>query len=434
MVEEILTIISDTLSGWAGLIVFLLALYVLVTLGRNFWLIRIRKKFIDKMEWVTLEVKIPKENLKSPKAMEQVFASIYSTYSFGFKWIDKWWVGKVEEWMSFEIVGISSGMHFFVHVLKNRRNLIESALFSQYPEVEIHEAEDYTFRFGEDLPNDTYDLFGTDFMLARENYYPIKTYPFFEENIEERRLDPIATISEVASGLKADEMVWLQILIRPTGSAWKDESEELINKIMGRSKKTPKGFTDVIVEFLTNFIFAPMQYPTLGKCGPGEEKPAGIKMMPTPGEQEILKSVENKTSKPGFETILRFIYLDKKDSFTADNVSAVMGAMNQFRTQHLNSFRPNMGTLTIPRAVGLFFRKRRLLKRKKKLFKAYLNRDVQMSPKPPFTLNLKASILCIEELATIYHPPITAVGAPSLRPLEAKKGSPPPNLPIVGNE
>src|SRR3990167_1043110 len=99
MVEEILTIISDTLSGWAGLIIFLLALYVLVTLGRIFWLIRIRKKFIDKMEWVILEVKIPKENLKSPKAMEQVFASLHGSYSFSLKWIDKWWYGKVEDWM-----------------------------------------------------------------------------------------------------------------------------------------------------------------------------------------------------------------------------------------------------------------------------------------------------------------------------------------------
>lgn len=429
MLEEILTNVSDTLSQRAGLIVFLISLYVLIILGKDWWLIRLREKTMRGIAWVMLEIKIPKENLKSPKAMEQVFASVYATYSFGFKWIDKWWYGKVEEWMSFEMVGMASEMRFFVRAPAKQRNLLEAAFFSQYPEVEIHEIEDYTARFGDDIPNDTYDIFGADFMLSNENCYPIKTYPFFEEDIEERRLDPIATISEVISGLKFDEMVWLQILVRPTGSKWKDEAEEIINKITGRSKKVSKGPISVIGEFLYNLVFAPVQYPTWGE-GVGKEKPAETKKL-TPGEQDILKSVENKISKPGFETILRFIYLDKKDSFTASNVSAVMGAMSQFRTQHLNSFKPNAGTITAPRAVGLFFRKRKLLKRKKKLFKAYLNRDIQMIPRPPFTLKLKTSILSIEELATVYHPPITAVGAPSLTPLGAKKGSPPSNLPIV---
>lgn len=430
MVDEILIKISETLSREGGLVVFLIAFYVLVVLGKDWWLLRIRKRFIDNIKWTILEVKIPKENLKSPKAMEQVFAALYATFSFGLKWIDKWWVGKVEEWMSFEMVGFAHSMHFYVYMPEKYRNLVESAFFSQYPNVEIHTAEDYTRRFGDDLPNETYDIFGTDFTLGRENYFPIKTYPFFEESIEERRLDPIATISEVMSGLKFDEMVWLQILTRPMNDTWKNEAEDLVNKIMGRVKKAPTtGFKDAIVEFLSNLIWAPVQYPAWGKGG-GEEKSAGIKML-TPGEQDILKAVENKISKPGFETVIRFIYLDKRDSFTASNVSAVMGAMNQFRTQHINSFRPNPGTITAPRAVGKLFRKRRLLKRKKKLFQSYLKREMPLLPKRPFALFLKASILCVEELATLYHPPITAVGAPSLEPLGAKKGSAPSNLPVI---
>ncbi len=433
MVDEILTKISETLSGWGDLIIFLIVFYVLIVLGKDWWLLRIRKRFIDNIKCTILEIKIPKENLKSPKAMEQVFAALYSTFTFGIKWIDKWWGGRVEEWMSFEMAGFAHSMHFYAYIPEKYRNLVESAFFSQYPNVEIHAVEDYTRRFGDDLPNETYDIFGTDFVLVRENYFPIKTYPFFEEGIEERRLDPIATISEVMSGLKFDEMVWLQILTRPTNDAWKNEAEDLVNEITGRAKKaSPAGFKDVIAEFLSNLIWAPVQYPAWGKGDPGEEKPVGTKIL-TPGEQEILKAVENKISKPGFETVIRFVYLDKKDLFTASNVAAVMGAIHQFTTQHVNSFRPNMGTFTTPRAVGILFREKRLLKRKKKLFQSYLKREMPLQPKRPFSLYFKEFILCIEELATLYHPPITAVGAPSLEPLGAKKGSAPSNLPVVSD-
>ncbi len=429
MVGEILIRIDEIISGQIGLVVFLISLSVLIVLGRHFWLIRLREKFIKNIKWVTLEIKIPKENLKSPKAMEQVFAGLHATYTNGIKRFDKWWNGKIEEWMSLEMVGFSHGIYFYAYVPEKYRNLVEASFFSQYPESEINEVEDYTSRFGDDLPNDTYDIFGTDFDLARENYYPIKTYQFFEETIEERRLDPIANIFEVMSGLKIDEMIWLQLLIRPAGNTLSSKAEEAINKIMGRASKAPQGKSNALVQFIKSLMLASVQHPDLSKGG-GDEKPAERKM-PTPGEQEILKAIENKISKLSFETIWRFMYLDKKDSFTASNVAAVMGSMRQFSTQNLNSFRPNSQTITTPKAAGKIFRKRRLLKRKKKLFKSYMKREMPLQPRMPLVLRFKTFILSVEELATLYHPPIIAVGAPSLEHLEAKKGRAPSNLPII---
>ena len=42
----------------------------------------------------------------------------------------------------------------------------------------------------------------------------------------------------------------------------------------------------------------------------------------------------------------------------------------------------------------------------------------------------KTSILNTEELATLYHPPISGVEAPRLARIEAKKGEPPAGLPV----
>ena len=193
----------------------------------NLYLIYIRTRYVKSIEWSMFEIKIPKEIRKTPKAMEQVFSSLIATYSFGFKPVEIYVDGKVELWLSLEMVGHAAGVHFYIYAPSKFRNLIESAIYAQYPDAEIHPAEDYTELLSPVLPNKVYDLWGTEFVLAKENYYPIKTYHFFEEAQEERRLDPIAAITEVMSNLKEDEMIWIQVLIsptgEPTGNNWQEE-------------------------------------------------------------------------------------------------------------------------------------------------------------------------------------------------------------------
>ena len=66
------------------------------------------------------------------------------------------------------------------------RNLVENAIFSQYPDAELHEVEDYTKRLPQVLPNAEYDLFGADFTLQKEDAYPIRTYIDLEDiNVKE---------------------------------------------------------------------------------------------------------------------------------------------------------------------------------------------------------------------------------------------------------
>ncbi|MBI1838974.1 MAG: hypothetical protein HYR95_01585 [Candidatus Colwellbacteria bacterium] len=140
------------------LLVIFFAAFALIIIIRNWWLISIRRKFIENIKWETLEIKIPKDNLKSPKAMEQVFSSLYGTYSGGIKRKDKWFKGKIEDWMSVELVGLAHGIHFYIRFPVNYKDLVKSAIFSQYTGAELHEVEDYTSMFGLDLPNDEYFL------------------------------------------------------------------------------------------------------------------------------------------------------------------------------------------------------------------------------------------------------------------------------------
>jgi hypothetical protein len=408
---------------------FLIALAVGL---RGWWLTRKINQFIEAIEWLVLEIKIPKENIKSIKAMEQVFASLHATYSFGIKRWDRYFKGRVEEWMTLEMRADAAGIRFYLVIPAKYRNLAESAFFSQYPDAEIEAVEDYTRLAPPDLPNEKIDLFGTDFILAREDAYPLKTYPAFEpertDRTLERVIDPLAPLFEVMSNLRESEAIWLQLLIRPTGSEWVKKAEGVVNKLAGKKEEKKGGLLGLPVEFIRNLLLAPIWYPQWGEAAaPAATSAERL----TPGKQDALRAVENKFNKLAFEATLRFIYFDDKDAFSPHNVSAVMGAMRQFSDPQLNSLRPNIDVLTSAAVVGRFSKEKKLWLRKKWLYYHYLQRSL---PQPVFFhrgLRLKTSILNTEELATLFHPPLAVVTAAKIPVLESRKGGPPTNLPII---
>jgi hypothetical protein len=400
----------------------------------HLYMIYIRLRYVQGIEWSMVELKIPQNVLKTPKAMEQIFAEMAAMYSFGMKDVEIYWDGKVEPWISWEMVGYAGGVHFYIYFPSKYRNLLESAIYAQYPEAEIHPAEDYTQLLGSVLPNKIYDLWGTSYILSKENCYPIKTYPYFEEIQEEKRVDPIAAISEVMSNLKEGEMIWLQILISPTGEQsgnfWQKEGLEKIEEIAGRSSgKTKKTLGTTISDWGRNVFWAPTELPTWPEEGE-KEIPGSMKFL-HPAEQEAVKAISNKISKFGFESIVRFLYIDRADSFSPANISAVMGAFHQFRIQSLNSFKPDGKTITQKTSwLAKFFPRYKQMfefSRKRELFDAYISRRFGRYNK---TRQEKFPILNTEELATVYHFPIMGVEAPRLRKLESKKGGPPAELPI----
>lgn len=402
----------------------------------NLRLIYIRTRHIESIDWLMLEVKIPKNILKTPKAMEQIFSEMIATYSFGFSNPDIYVKGKVEPWISFEMVGYASGVHFYIFTPSRYRNLIESAIYAQYSEAEIVEAEDYTELFGSYLPNKIYDVWGTDFILAKDTYYPIRTYPYFEESQEEKRLDPVAAIAEVMSNLKEDEMLWLQVLISPTGAhtgnEWQMRGQEMIEEMAGRknAKRTKRGFGATLFDWARNIFWSPIELPVWPGEGEKKETLTVVKFL-HPAEQEVVKAVSNKISKFGFETIVRFVYIDKRDSFSPANVSAVFGTFQQFHVPNLNFFKPDKRTITLKTGwlVTFFPKYKELVEfyRKRRIFDNYCRRRFGRYNK---SRSEKFPILNTEELATIYHFPTMMVGAPRLKRLETKKGSPPAELPI----
>jgi len=89
--------------------------------------------------------------------------------------------------VSFEIVGIDGEPHFFIRTPETARSLVESALYSQYPEIEIIEVSDYAKSIPQNIPNKDWEMWGCDFMPIKPDVYPLKTYPDFLRKSRRKR-------------------------------------------------------------------------------------------------------------------------------------------------------------------------------------------------------------------------------------------------------
>src|ERR1700733_70327 len=67
---------------------------ILAIIAWDAWKLYLHVRFVKSIKWVVLEMKVPKNVLKTPKAMEQIFAAAHTPYSYGFRWYDKYVKGR----------------------------------------------------------------------------------------------------------------------------------------------------------------------------------------------------------------------------------------------------------------------------------------------------------------------------------------------------
>ncbi|KKU52591.1 MAG: hypothetical protein UX72_C0004G0072 [Parcubacteria group bacterium GW2011_GWA2_47_10] len=402
------------------------------------WKYYLKKRYFAGLSWVLLEVRIPKMIAKPPQAMEQIFAGLHAGFRH-FDFEEKYWLGLQTDFFCFEIVSVGGRLHFYAYVPTQYRNLFESLVYSQYPESEIKESEDYLARVPDDIPNETWNLYGSEFALAKPDPYPIRTYKeFVIEDIsskeEMRKVDPLSALAEVLAKIKPNEIVSIQLLIRPVGDDWKKEGERLVAKMIG--KEIPNE-TSGLAKFLSGVQFKnPLEsfgeavsahpYREL-EVGKEKSRREGTLMQHlSPGEKDVVTAIGRNITKLGFETVLRFAYIGRTDEFDMMNFAAMNGVLRQFNTQDLNSFKVQTKALTTGKWYNPW-RARVKVKRKRIFFRYVRGRkpfsDIRLLRSKPFVFN-------IEELATIYHFPGETVGAFTTQRVEAKRGEPPADLPM----
>jgi hypothetical protein len=268
-----------------------------------------------------LAIDVPKGNEQSPKAAENMITYLAGAHGT-FNLIEEYWEGKYQQSFSLEIVSIDGYTQFIVKTPPQFRNLVESAVYSQYPDAEITEISDYTEGMPAKFPDDEWDCWGAEFIYAKNQAYPIKTWPEFENEImgrsETQYKDPMASLMDLCSSLQKGEQLWYQILVKPIGFDWMDELNKEVGKLLREKPAGQKsgalssvfGELKSLIDEFTNQAFDLV----LGGGSTEEAKDDSLKMMNLkPQEKKRIEGVQKKISKIGFSCKNRMVYIAKKD-------------------------------------------------------------------------------------------------------------------------
>lgn len=396
-------------------IAFLAPIWLPILLTRHLWHAWIRYvqgEFIRSQEMVMIEIKIPRDIEKSPRAMELVFAGIHNIASGDGDFINRWYHGKVRPWWSFEVMSDGGRIHFYVWTRKFLREYTETQIYAEYPTVEIYEVEDYVKQFNFDPSR--HGGWGCNFKLAKSDAFPIKSYIDYEldkDPKEEFKIDPISHLFEFLSIIKPGEQVWYQFIIRSNKDTrrkkgtwfgeedrWKAEAKEAIEKVKDDA--------------------TPVEEDKEGK------KRKGF-MRLSPSDELKIKALERSLEKSPFDVGMRCMYVCNKDAFNPTRIGGMLGVFKQFSSGHLNAIIPTGYMITGGYPWESWFGA--MDKARMALHDAFKARGWFY---PPYNDVTPHSVLTSEELATVYHFPSRSIQAPGLDRIAARKTEAPPNLPI----
>ncbi len=404
--DEVLNFVLNIWFIWIPLILGIAFFWVSkIHLGGKFIENKINSKY--KM----LEINIPRNVDKSPEAMEMVIDILWHLGGGALMNL-KPLHHSVLIPSSLEIVSIEGSVYFFIRTHVQLADLVKSTIYSQYPGVEVNEVDDYTRYVPDYIKNeDTWDIYGAMFKLAKEDFIPIKTYVDYglDKNVgtleEEQKIDPISPFLEFLGTLKKGQQIWIQFIVRADFfNPWRKDAKEYIKEIMGRG-------------------------------GPvADDEPFQTAKL-THGEQDMVKGIERSLSKHAFEVVTRGLYLAPKENFEKGPIGFFKN--NIFKTYNSNYFnaifRDWDSTLVdwkYQEPLGF-----RTSAYKRRFFNDYIERSAFYEPFWKY-INFhwykrrKPMVLTSEELATLFHIPGRVTTTSSIDRIDATKSEPPSNLPI----
>lgn len=326
-----------------------------------------------------LILEIPKANDKKELAAEQLFASLHGIFR------DKAELklnNGVQEHLSFEIASVNGQIRFYVWVPRTLRSFVEGQIYSQYPTVQIHEAdEDYVTHEREHSV-----VYTSEITLTDSEMLPIKTFQSFE-------VDPLAGITGTLAKLEATgEEVWIQMLVRPITDDWHRRSDRWIEAVKRRGGGSGESLDLTWFAGLFEALWKP----------PEEGKGVGSKELSDRNKTRISEAA-TKATKLGYEVKIRLAYLGDNSTNARLRMQAIVGTFKQFNSTNLNGFKMS----------GASFKKEELVRYRARSF------------------NDHGFILNIEELASVFHLPHTNVETPNIVWASSKTAEPPPKLPII---
>jgi hypothetical protein len=415
-------------GGWIGLlIVFLAAAYKVNER-------RIQTKFVDSHKQVFLHVKVEKENEKSIRAVDAMFAQLHAMQA-NLTWAEVYLEGRLDLWVSFEIVSIGGKISYIIRVPDKFRHLLESSIYSSFPNAEIVEVEDYMKNLKHWTPDSDWDLWGTEYKFTHDFVYPIRTYKDFEHSMaEEKILDPLAGLLEALSKFEEHELFSVQIVIQPvTDASWQPHVKEIVQGLKGEEvhKQSILGSLLNPLNILgEKHVFEMISEKKQIKHEDETGKNIAPVMRLSEGEKNIIAAIEEKGSRVGYNTKIRNLYIAPKEKFDLTKRTGIIGAFRALGgAGTLNNLKPDVNHTWTNYNYKLFKKLERpfvqymINLKKHHLLEGFVKRSMY--------IGANKMLMNSEELATLFHFPLLNVKTPPVESIDVKKGQPPADLPIL---
>ncbi len=225
------------------------------------------------LKYVLLQVAVPRDNEIKIDAAEQMISAFSSMYKGG-----KLSFLRLQDHLSFEIVGLPEDIHFYISVPQQLRDMVEKQIHGAYPGADIKEANEYN------IFSEKGKVAYGEYQFRSSAYLPIKVY-------KDLPTDSLASITSALAKMREGEGAAIQVLVSPAGNAWRSAGRKYLSK----TKKS-------------------------------ESDPEKASYKTDPKQME---AIENKCSKPVFEVCIRMVVSSTDEASAKAHMQNLKAAFEQ---------------------------------------------------------------------------------------------------------
>lgn len=309
----------------------------------------------------------------------------------------KSWLRGRQDILSVELVINGGKIDFYISCPIELEHMVEDQIHAQFPSAVIMPTVDYNIFKSQSV------IFGKELKFRRPYYFPIKTFKKLET-------DPLNALINALGQVEDKDGAAIQIVFRSARKEWREIGTKIAStmqqgkKFEDARKEISKGnFSKLIAgsgkELFTAVVGA-------GKSDSSKPLDTPKQYVLSPMEQEVVKGLEEKASKPGVDANIRIIASSDTKNKVEGYLNNIVNAFAQYNIYHYgNAFE------SVEVNMNHFI-------------KDFIYRNYNEKNRMIFNS---------EELASLFHLPIPSYTMhPKINWLGAREAPPPLNLPTEG--
>ncbi len=267
-------------SGLIAVMVGIMAV-VLLLVGLFFFFkkylagwIKYKDREKNSLQFVLLQIKVPRGNEVKIDVAEQLFATLASLRKSG----GLFSMFTPQPHLSFEIVALHESIRFFVSCHRSHQDLIEKQIHGAYPDAEIKQVPEYN------IFSETGETAYAQLKLKNADHFPIKTF-------RDLPTDPLSSLTSAFAKMQPNEGAAIQLLVSPAAGNWKEVGQKWLKK---------------------------------------QKEPGDEKNPKAPPDAKELEAVEGKLSKSGFDVSIRIATSSTSKESAKVHLTNIKASFEQF--------------------------------------------------------------------------------------------------------